>query len=78
MHPSQGSTPSPTMRGTDAVHGHNNPVRARILPHNIALAVAHDPQPVRHRRKPLFSFGYGLTYHDDGNLPCAGLVYALT
>src|SRR5262249_34567844 len=42
MHPPRGSTPSPMMRGADAVHGHGNPVRARTFPHNMALAVAHD------------------------------------
>ncbi|MDO6423317.1 glycoside hydrolase family 3 protein [Saccharophagus degradans] len=34
----------PTMWGTDAVHGHNNVVKATIFPHNIGLGAMHNPK----------------------------------
>ncbi|MGF1454942.1 MAG: glycoside hydrolase family 3 N-terminal domain-containing protein [Alphaproteobacteria bacterium] len=33
----------PVLIGIDAVHGHNNAVRATLFPHNIALGAARDP-----------------------------------
>ncbi len=34
----------PLIYGVDAVHGHNNLVGATILPHNIGIGAARDPQ----------------------------------
>ena len=37
----------PTMWGTDAVHGHNNVIGATIIPHNIGLGAANNPELIR-------------------------------
>jgi beta-glucosidase len=47
MDASHGPHPSPTMWGTDAVHGHNNIVGATIFPHNVGLRAARDPELIR-------------------------------
>src|SRR5262249_40415913 len=45
--PSHGRTPIPMIWRADAVHGHNNLPGATILPHNVALGAAHDPELIR-------------------------------
>lgn len=37
----------PAIWGTDAVHGHSNVVGATLLPHNVGLAAARDPELMR-------------------------------
>ena len=39
--------PIPVIWGTDAVHGHSNVYGATIVPHNIGLGAAHDPELIR-------------------------------
>ncbi len=42
-----GHTPIPLLFGVDAVHGHNNVFGATILPHNVGLGAARDPDLIR-------------------------------
>jgi len=47
MGAAHGSHPTPTLWGTDTVHGHDNIVGATIFPHNIGLGAARDSNLVR-------------------------------
>lgn len=47
MDNSDGGVAIPVIWGTDAVHGHNNVIRATLFPHNIGLGATRNPALIR-------------------------------
>lgn len=47
MDTSDGGLAIPVIWGTDAVHGHNNVIRATLFPHNIGLGATRNPALIR-------------------------------
>jgi len=47
MDTSGGDLAIPVIWGTDAVHGHNNVIRATLFPHNIGLGATRNPELIR-------------------------------
>ncbi|BFM11171.1 exo 1,3/1,4-beta-D-glucan glucohydrolase [Simiduia litorea] len=47
MDTSNGDLAIPVIWGTDAVHGHNNVIRATLFPHNIGLGATRNPELIR-------------------------------